>query len=319
MALLIVLLALALVQIWGSGGPLHRDAWFGRWKDFVLQRPALKQRYSLGFGILVLAPVMAVALLLALADSMLGWLGVLLVSVPALLYCFGRGNFNDALASYLRAWYQGDLEAAKAAASPLLGADAEREVAQVSDAQSLHRLVFHSAVYRAFERLFAVLFWFLLLGVPGALLYRMSQMALSAFARDAAQNDNDVAAEEAGADAPVENPQVEEVALAARWLWLIEWLPVRALGFSLAIVGNFAGCYRAWRERLTCKETTTADVLERYMEGALGGIDSSECSAGVAVNEGQRLCGAEVEAMQSLLSRALLMWITLMALYVLWG
>ncbi|GAB2528373.1 regulatory signaling modulator protein AmpE [Microbulbifer agarilyticus] len=318
MALLIVLLALALVQIWGSGGPLHRDAWFGHWKDFVLNRPGLKQRYSLGFGILVLAPVMAVALLLALAESMLGWLGVLLVSVPALLYCFGRGNFNDALASYLRAWYQGDLDAAKAAAGPLLGPEAEREVAQVSDTQSLHRLVFHSAVYRAFERLFAVLFWFLLLGVPGALLYRMSQMALSAFTRKEAETEA-VADDVAGAEDGTENSPVEEAALAARWLWLIEWLPVRALGFSLAIVGNFAGCYRAWRERLTCKETTTADVLERYMEGALGGIDSSECSAGVAVNEGQRLCGAEVEAMQSLLSRALLMWITLMALYVLWG
>ncbi|AQQ68283.1 transcriptional regulator [Microbulbifer agarilyticus] len=318
MALLIVLLALALVQIWGSGGPLHRDAWFGRWKDFVLNWPALKQRYSLGFGILVLAPVMAVALLLALAESMLGWLGVIVVSVPALLYCFGRGNFNDAVASYLRAWYQGDLDAAKAAAAPLLGPDAEREVAQASDAQSLHRLVFHSAVYRAFERLFAVLFWFLLLGVPGALLYRMSQMALSAFAREETETDA-VAGDDADAEGDAENSQTEEAALAARWLWLIEWLPVRALGFSLAIVGNFAGCYRAWRERLTCKETTTADVLERYMEGALGGIDSSECSAGVAVNEGQRLCGAEVEAMQSLLSRALLMWITLMALYVLWG
>ncbi|MBY6192125.1 regulatory signaling modulator protein AmpE [Microbulbifer agarilyticus] len=318
MALLIVLLALALVQIWGSGGPLHRDAWFGHWKDFVLNRPALKQRYSLGFGILVLAPVMAVALLLAFAESMLGWLGVLLVSVPALLYCFGRGNFNDALASYLRAWYQGDLDAAKVAAGPLLGPDAEREVAQVSDAQSLHRLVFHAAVYRAFERLFAVLFWFLLLGVPGALLYRMSQLAMSAFARQDAETDA-VSDDDAETEDGAENSQAEEGALAARWLWLIEWLPVRALGFSLAIVGNFAGCYRAWRERLTCKETTTADVLERYMEGALGGIDSSECSAGVAVNEGQRLCGAEVEAMQSLLSRALLMWITLMALYVLWG
>ena len=304
MALLIVLLALGLVQIWGSGGPLHRDAWFGQWQSFVFRQPALRQRSGIGFGILVLVPVVGVAVLLALAESILGWLGILLVSVPALLYSFGRGNFNDALASYLRAWYQGDLEAAKAAAAPLMGVADQPAVEQASDAQVLHRLVFRSAVYRAFERLFAVLFWFLLLGVPGAMLYRLSQMALELFSRE--QQDSD--------DASL---LAQNKGLAARWLWLIEWLPVRALGFTLAIVGNFAGCYRAWRERLTCKESDTADVLEHYMEGALGGIDSSECSAGVAVNEGQRLCGAEVEAMQALLSRALLMWITLMALYVL--
>ena len=304
MALLIVLLALGLVQVWGSGGPLHRDTWFGQWQAFIFRQPALSQRAGIGFGILVLAPVVGVAILLALAESILGWLGVLLVSVPTLLYSFGRGNFNDALASYLRAWYQGDLQAAKAAAVPLMSGEEQIEAERAADAQSLHRLVFRSAVYRAFERLFAVLFWFLLLGVPGALLYRTSQMALSSFAVHSEDT------EEA-------NLAAQNKSLAARWLWLIEWLPVRALGFTLAIVGNFAGCYRAWRERLTCKETATADVLEHYMEGALGGIDSSECSAGAAVNEGQRLCGAEVEAMQALLSRALLMWITLMALYVL--
>ncbi|WP_231757875.1 regulatory signaling modulator protein AmpE [Microbulbifer elongatus] len=304
MALLIVLLALGLVQIWGSGGPLHRDAWFGRWQALVFRQPSLRARAGIGFGILVLAPVVAVAIVLALAESLLGWLGVILISVPALLYSFGRGNFNDALANYLRAWYQGDLEAAKAAAAPLMTTEDACAAGQAPDAQTLHRVVFRAAVYRAFERLFAVLFWFLLLGVPGALLYRMSQMALEAFAR-APQN-------------PVEGDLLaQDRTLAARWLWLIEWLPVRALGFTLAIVGNFAGCYRVWRERLTCRETTTPDVLEHYMEGALGGIDSSECSAGVAVDEGQRLCGAEVEAMQALLSRALLMWITLMALYVL--
>ncbi|WP_406827969.1 regulatory signaling modulator protein AmpE [Microbulbifer sp. ARAS458-1] len=304
MALLIVLLALGLVQIWGSGGPLHRDAWFGHWQSLVFRRQALRERAGIGFGVLVLAPVVAVAVVLALAELLLGWLGVILVSVPALLYSFGRGHFNDALSNYLRAWYQGDLEAARDAAAPLMTARDTDAAAQAPDAQTLHRVVFRATIYRAFERLFAVLFWFLLLGVPGALLYRMSQMAVESFSRNSQES-------------AVSGISEQNEALATRWLWLIEWLPVRALGFTLAIVGNFAGCYRVWRERLTCRETTTQDVLEHYMEGALGGIDSSECSAGVAVNEGQRLCGAEVEAMQALLSRALLMWITLMALYVL--
>ena len=301
MALLIVLLALGLVQIWGSGGPLHRDGWFGHWKTFVYSRGLVQGKPGIGFGLLVLLPVLGSAILLAIAEAALGWLGVLLVSVPVLLYSFGRGNFNDALAGYLRAWYQGDLEAAKKSAEPLMEPEDAERAREISSAQELHGLVFRAAAYRAFERLFAVLFWFLLLGIPGAMLYRLSHLAHTHFSQQSISR----------GDEAVPGDQ----ALAARWLWLIEWLPVRAIGFSLAIVGNFAGCYRAWREHLTCKQSATEDVLEYYLEGALGGIDSSECSAGAAVSEGQRLCGAEIEGMQALLSRALLMWVTLMALY----
>jgi AmpE protein len=304
MALLIVLLALGLVQIWGSGGPVQRDGWFVHWQQFIYRRTLIRDKPGVGFGLLVLGPALLVALLLALAESALGGLGVLLVSVPALLYSFGRGNFNEAMSGYLRGWYQGDMVAARAAAKPLLK-PADAMEASLADPQALHLLVFRAAAYRAFERIFAVLFWFLLLGIPGAVLYRLSQLAADALAdSDATQSTPAI-----GADRE----------LAARWLWLIEWLPVRVVGFTLAIVGNFAGCYRVWREHLTCGVSRTEEIMERYLEGALGGIDSSECSAGAVVSEGQRLCGAELEAMQGVLSRALLMWLTVMALYVLFG
>ncbi|HEY8569821.1 regulatory signaling modulator protein AmpE [Microbulbifer sp.] len=305
MALLIVLLALGLVQIWGSGGPIQRDGWFANWQQFIYRRTLVRDRQGVGFGLLVLVPALLVALLLALAESALGGLGVLLVSVPALLYSFGRGNFNEAMSGYLRGWYQGDMVAARAAAKPLLKPEDAME-ASLADPQALHLLVFRAAAYRAFERIFAVLFWFLLLGIPGAVLYRLSQLAADALAHS----------EDEGQSTPA---ILADRDLAARWLWLIEWLPVRVVGFTLAIVGNFAGCYRVWREHLTCRESRTEDIMERYLEGALGGIDSSECSAGAMVSEGERLCGAELEAMQGVLSRALLMWLTIMALYVLFG
>lgn len=305
MALLIVLLALGLVQIWGSGGPLHRDGWFVHWQQFIYRRTLVRNRPGVGFGLLVLCPALLVALLLVLAESVLGGIGVLLVSVPVLLYSFGRGNFNEAMSGYLRGWYQGDMEAARAAAEPLLKPEDAAEASLVADPQTLHQLVFRAAAYRAFERLFAVLFWFLLLGIPGAILYRLSRLATDTLAHG-----------EPAGQAPAAAADRD---LAARWLWLVEWLPVRAVGFTLAIVGNFAGCYRVWREHLTCRESRTEDILENYLEGALGGIDSSECSAGAMVSEGQRLCGAELEAMQAVLSRALLMWLTVMALAVLFG
>jgi AmpE protein len=288
MALLIVLLALALVQLWGSGAPLHRDGWFHWWLRQLQGREELTRNHGLRLAAAILPPVMLAAVLMVLAEAAMGGLGALLLGVPLLLYCLGRGNYHETLSNYLRGWYQGDLESAREAAAPLLSGQA----AEISDPQALHREVFRGAAYGAFERLFAVLFWFVLLGIPGALLYRLSTLY--------------TVAEQGGESAP----------LANRWLWLLEWLPVRVMGFTFAVVGNFAGCYRAWRQCLMCRESGTADVLETYLEGALGGIDSNECSAGVAVSEGQRVCGAQLEGLQALLSRALLLWVTLLALGV---
>ncbi|MFD1215005.1 MULTISPECIES: transcriptional regulator [Microbulbifer] len=321
MALIIVLLALGLVQVWGSGGPLQRDGWFFYWRDWVQGRASLNGRVGLEFGITILLPVLASALLLALAESVLGGLGVLMVSVPLLLYSLGRGNFNDTLAKYLRAWYQGDLEAACIHAQQMLP---DMEALDVGSDAGLHRQVFRAVAYRAFERMFAVLFWFLLLGAPGAVLYRLSRLYLAGAEKGRETSVKVEGVDSAGGSvssstATPYRTLAGSLPLAARWLWLLEWLPVRVLGFSLAIVGNFAGCYRAWRRHLTCGESATGDVLEYYLEGALGGIDASECSAGATVSDSQRTCGAELEALQALLSRALLMWITALALYTIFG
>ncbi|AWF80308.1 transcriptional regulator [Microbulbifer sp. A4B17] len=289
MTLLIVLITLALVQIWGSGAPLHRDGWFSRWSRHLQTMPSINGNSGLLLGVTILVPVLISAIVMVVAEDAAGSLGYLLMGVPLLLYCLGRGNFNETVANYLRNWYSGDFDGAAKAASPIL-----RELHEApSDDTCLHEQVFRGAAYCAFERLFAVLFWFILLGIPGAILFRLSAL----YAEDTRGS--------------------TEEATAARWLWLLEWLPVRVMGLSFAIVGNFAGCYRAWRRVLMCRESDTDQVLEAYLEGALGGIDASECSGGSDLSQVQRQSGAEIEGLQALLSRTLLLWITGLALLAL--
>ncbi|WP_445365702.1 regulatory signaling modulator protein AmpE [Microbulbifer sp. ANSA001] len=291
MTLLIVLFTLALVQIWGSGAPLHRDGWFDKWCERLSKVPQLQSNGGLLLGASILPPVLLIAVVMVIAESNFGGLGALLLGVPLLLYCLGRGNFNEIVSVYLRSWYRGDLKGAEEAAAPFLQDIHETP----ADGKCLHEQVFRGAAYSAFERLFAVLFWFILLGIPGALLFRLSALY----------------AERARG--------TQWQATAARWLWLLEWLPVRIMGLSFAIVGNFAGCYRAWRQCLMCRERDTAQVLEAYLEGALGGIDASECSASADLSQVQRQSGAEIEGLQSLLSRTLLLWVTVLALTVLFA
>ncbi|MFS1524844.1 regulatory signaling modulator protein AmpE [Microbulbifer sp. 2304DJ12-6] len=291
MTLLIVLFTLALVQIWGSGAPIHRDDWFAKWCERLDKLAPLRGNAGLLLATTLLPPVIVVAVLMLVAESIAGGLGVLLAGVPLLLYCLGRGDFNAVLTNYLCHWYRGDLNAAAEAASPLLKELHE----EPADGRQLHEQVFRGAAYCAFERLFAVLFWFIVLGIPGALLFRLSALY----------------AQRSG--------EADRVSTAARWLWLLEWLPVRVMGISFAIVGNFAGCYRAWRQCLMCRERDTAQVLEAYLEGALGGIDASACGATGDLSQAQRQCGAQIEGLQALLSRALLLWLTVLALAVLFA
>ncbi|GMG86812.1 regulatory signaling modulator protein AmpE [Biformimicrobium ophioploci] len=290
MSLLIILLTLALVQIWGSGAPLHKDEWYARLAERLQQ---LKGLAAIRGGVMfasIFLPALAVSLLLAMVDAIFGGFFLLVVSVPLLLYCMGRGDFNETVANYLKHWYRGDSEGAWQVVEPML-----REAGQTGDvenAEQMQEQMFRATAYRAFERLFAVLFWFLVAGIGGALVYR-----LSAIYRNSHREDG----------------------LAQRWLWLLEWLPVRVMGFSFAVVGNFAGCYEAWRRCLGCGQRSTVDVLEEYLEGALGGIHPGACMSEAGGVDGRKYCGAQLEALRSLLSRTLLLWITVIALAVLIG
>ena len=70
-----------------------------------------------------------------------------------------------------------------------------------------------------------MIFWFYLFGAPAALAYRL--LALH----------GDLDFDETDADQP-----------GLKWLWLMEWLPVRLLGLTVGLVGNFFLCRQCGQE-----------------------------------------------------------------------
>ena len=92
---------------------------------------------------------------------------------------------------------------------------------------------------------------------------------------------------------------------AQRWLWLMEWLPARLLGFTFALVGNFACCMHYWRECVVCPVRTTKQILVHYVVGALSAdVESADIEA------------AELKMVKSLFYRALTLWVCVIALLV---
>jgi AmpE protein len=140
-------------------------------------------------------------------------------------------------------------------------------------------------LYAGFERWFAVVFWFFLLGPAAALFYRILQLL-----------------------ARLPNGPAAERALLLRWLEWIEWLPARLLGLAFAVAGNFVGCVRVWRATLIAGLPVRA-LLATYADQALLPDGAGRRDAGW-----EQRAADELAELRALLARAAIAWLVLFAL-----
>lgn len=289
MEFLVILTAWALQRLLGPASPLHRDRWLAYWHQRA------------GDALAALPPparLLAIAALPCLALQFAAWLlapwlaGSLLflLQLVTLLYSLGRGDLDAALHAYLERWRRGDFEAAyrelEDPAEAIQAAPAgERPAAAVDDRAGLHAAMRGALVYAGFERWFAVVFWFFLLGPAAALFYRLLQLS-----------------------ARLPNAPAVESALLQRWVAWLEWLPARLLGLAFAVAGNFVGCFRAWRGTLMAR-LPTRELLLAYADQAL----APDRAGGEGPGWEQRAVDELVE-LRALLARAAVAWLVLFAL-----
>lgn len=208
MTILIVLLGLLLS---------HYFTALGRWRDFDwLLWPA--QQLRLRFpdtGWLPLALVIVTALVAAWAATavsmlLLGGLGWAMLALATFVYTLGPRDLDRDVRLMLDDPDHADArEAARA-----LGVDAETDPAQAGAA----------VVHAARTRWFAILFWFTLLGIPGALLYRLCQKAMQS---------SDLSA--------------DEMDWLARLRWILEWPVLVLMTLALGLVTDLDRVAQAWK------------------------------------------------------------------------
>jgi AmpE protein len=290
MEFLAALIAVMLVQLWGSGAPLHRDGWFLRWCRWCVSLPGLGNGSTMLPVVAISAPVLVLLIVYyGIADQ---WWGLpkLAILVAILLYSFGRGDFRHVLQNYAQAWRAGDVDNARRL---LQGFDsAQPDV--IDSLSALHAQARSCILYRGFERMFAVLFWFTLAGPALALAYRLAFL----YRHRIAVGDNRLA-----------------VALADRLLVMFEWLPVRALGLSFVVVGNIRDGVRTWIDLLQRHGHAPVVYLEAICSSVSGFEDPAVMLAG-SQSEAAFITRAddELRQLQVLLTRALGLWLVTMAL-----
>lgn len=275
-----VLIVFLFIQWWGSPAPLHKDEWFRSWCDSVANKKRLTKIPGSVLVVSVGGPVFLALLLMLALREMNYWLQVL-AAVPLLLYSLGRGQYTRRVLYYINAWRAEDRVAAMECIENLSTERGEAFEELAPDWPSMHQRMLQVVAYRGFERLFAPLFWFVVLGPVGALLYRLSALYL-------------------------DHHRGHDREEAERWLWLMEWPAARVLGLAYAFTGNFVGCFQALSATLWDGSLATGRVVANYIKGALGLSDERMGSAALSEQE--------FKAVLSLHRRTLIFWICVIAL-----
>ena len=201
---------------------------------------------------------------------------LILLPVALLALLLGRGDLLADLGPFRDAWRREDLQAADHVAKRDLNIEAD------SGEQLLERVQGH-LLWQAYQSFFAVIFWYFLLGPVAALSYRLLALA----------------AEHS------QNPGVAERATQLRHAF--DWVPVRLLTASFALVGNFVAVSRVMLHELLNWNISAADLIGKV------GLVAGEIPDPVAGPDGIN----SLDRLWELLLRAAVLWYAGFALWTL--
>jgi len=201
-----------------------------------------------------------------------------LFAVVVLLFSLGPRDLDDEVEDYADALATGDQETQQRVAAQLLERPPPEPPAERNEA-------IERAIYvQANNRIFGVVFWFLVLGPTGAWAFRVLDLLRH-------RTEQRVGTE--GATATME---------AVRTLHgLLAWIPSRLLALGYALAGNFEEAVASWRnagrETLLPFAAGTAEVVARIGIAASGraGLDVAD-----AVEALDRIRGARALVMRAL-------------------
>lgn len=212
MKLIAILIALTVEHFFSSLSQWRRLEWMASCGTGLFRRLEGFGWRSGPLGVLVVVGALPLAtFLIVVALESFGWVLGFLFGLAVLIYYLGPGDLVSEIEGYLAAAERGDNEAAYEYAVQVLGEDTPRDPVEL--AEKMKGVMF----LRLNERFLGVLFWFLLLGPVGVVLYRMSTL-LQGHAAEMDEGFN---------------------AHLARLRWILDWPCARLNMLAFALAGSF--------------------------------------------------------------------------------
>ena len=279
--LLAALIALGLLHLQPQLACWRGDAGFRRWVNQLADTSGVG-RVALAILLPAVVCIVVIWLLhrLPLADLLL-----LVFALVVLLFSLGPHAFEADLEAILKAPDQ----SARETAAQVLSDDGDTVAWRTAD-------LGEATAYAALRRRFGVLFWFFVLGPVGALLYRLARQLGhdTSLALDASTRTN------------------------ARYLAnALDWLPAQLMVFTLALVGHWDAVIGAWRRWQQQAAPNSWYLSNPDFLGAAARADVlTDIEGGDGYIEERTDALHELRRLRDALLRALLAWLSVVALMV---
>ncbi|WP_404342758.1 beta-lactamase regulator AmpE [Pseudoalteromonas mariniglutinosa] len=231
-----------------------------------------------GFLVWLLLPVVAGAVVFMLSDFVIWQLAI---NVTVLLVCFGCAKQRALYKAYLNALTRDDQQAATLYALQMGQTRTENELNGETFGQTL--------AWINFRFYCAVIFWFVMLGVPGAILY-----ALVRSYADLVRDDNKVAF-------------ATHFKLVHSLLFWLDWLPARVASFGYLVIGNFNKGTSCWLRY----------VLDFSVSNRV--VVTNTALAAEQIEQQHFGCSLEATCMMKLVKRNVLFFLMIIAALTLFG
>lgn len=251
MTFLIVLIAFLLERFF-HWHHLRHWGWFTRYECLLSARLSDWPAWLVLLAI-VLPFLLGIGVLQSLFAGLWGGSLQFILGLGILLYCLGPDNL------WVQA-YRCINEINRQAPTAMNHAQTAFGVPPTDNVQGFHRAFVRAIFIAAHQRIFAVFFWFVLLGPVGAGAYRIIES--------------------------VSTQSISGAKIAAQIKGGLDWLPIRLATFIFALGGHFTSVFGYWkREALTGPDTNEQFLTECGM-AALDVVENNQLpETGVAEQE----------------------------------
>ncbi|NJN46444.1 MAG: cobalamin biosynthesis protein [Candidatus Competibacteraceae bacterium] len=275
--------------------PLAYFAWLTRQVEYRCYGPAELHpglRSVLG-GLALVTLILPVALLAWLLTLIpyLGWV----VALGIVYLSLSTAPLKRQLSAITQALQQEDLEQARQALKPLVTHDTE-----TLDEEAISQAVVELVLEQSSDGLFGVLFWLLLAGAPGAVVYRLVIVLDRQWGYS--------------------SPRYRDFGwVTARLAGLLRWAPVQLVALSYSLAGDRETAWRCWRRQALSWPSPTGTLLATgagALNVQLGGPVHyfERLIPRPALGDGVLPRHQDIVRTLKLIDRALLIWVITLAL-----
>ncbi len=287
MTLIIILIAMLFEHFVGIADDIRRFGWFEQYVLWLENRYAHYKSWNGPTG--VIASLILPLLLVILIDIILAKYFLpagFLFALAILTYSLGPAYLDPILDDYINAIDNNDADKIDELTIKLVESSTDSD--QLDEQQ-----IIEDIMIQANDRLFAVLFWFLLLGPVGAILYRLaSQLRMQHQDIHGSYSDS------------------------ARDLYnILNWPSARLFSIGSALSGNLVDAIEAWRE----VERDSLQVNEQVIKAS--GMGALHYRPKLSPDD-EELPGGDsywFRSVQGLVNRTLIIWLTALGLMTIAG